>query len=881
MDPDNQPIPAWPEDRAPDLAGLIDLPAIQALMDDFQAFEDIGMAIVDLEGRVLAATGWQDICTKFHRVHSETRRHCIESDTALTAGIVPGEFKLYHCQNHLWDMATPIVVGGRHVGNFFLGQFFFDDEEVDLDTFRAQARQYGFDEEEYLAALGRVPRWSRDKVGRAMAFYARFSGLISELGWRNLQLRQALDEQRRDREHLQLHARLLDAVRESVVASDLEGRILYWGRGAEQLYGYSADETLGQPYRKFAGAIAPPDETAFRRDLLAAGSWQGEHLQRKRNGEVFWTSTFISVVLDDQGRPTGYIGIDQDITDRKRTEQTLRESEKRFQQVAETAEEWIWEMDAEGRYTYSNPVVEHILGYTPGELVGKMHFIDLFAPEVREEIRQAAAERAALKQGFRRKVNPVLHKDGHVVILETTGVPIVDDQGRLVGYRGADNNISEQKVAEERLRASEERFRLLVKNSSDIIGVVDANGVLQYVNDAEKTVSGFTPGEVQGKTIQDLIHPDDLERVLAEFQLAMEFPHQVRRIQCRQRHKTEGWVEVEVTGQSFLNDPAVNGVVINVRDFTDRKRAEDKLRASIEQYQDIAANIPGVIYQLQIARTGGLEIPYMSAGCEALFEWPLADVDYTGLLFGHMHVGDRALFQHSVAAAARAQERWSLEFRILRPNGRPKWLRGSANPRTLPDGTSIWSGVLLDIDDLKQAEEARRESEAFQHRLMNAIPIPVYYRDRKGCYRVFNKAFELFYEKRTEELAGQTVFDVFSRDLADLYHAKDLELLEHPGTQTYESQLENSQGTLRQVVFHKASIADSRGQVVGIIGTIHDITERKESEKKMADQLDELRRWQAVTLGREDRIAELKREVNAHAARLGQPPPYASVEESP
>ena len=86
---------------------------------------------------------------------------------------------------------------------------------------------------------------------------------------------------------IRLHAQLLDNVRESIVASDLQGRILYWSKGAEQLYGYKAAEVLGKPYRDFAGAIEPPDEEAFRREIIARKHWHGEHVQRRREGTLF------------------------------------------------------------------------------------------------------------------------------------------------------------------------------------------------------------------------------------------------------------------------------------------------------------------------------------------------------------------------------------------------------------------------------------------------------------------------------------------------------------------------------------------------------------------------------------------------------------------
>jgi|GEM_PF-3621376 len=147
-----------------ELGDILDSPSVQSLMNSFYELVNIPMAIVDLNGKILVGAGWQDICTKFHRVHSETHKHCIESDTQLSVGISAGEYKLYKCKNNMWDIATPIMIGGEHVGNLFAGQFFFDDEPVDHESFLLQAREFGFNENEYIAALDRVPRLSRKSL---------------------------------------------------------------------------------------------------------------------------------------------------------------------------------------------------------------------------------------------------------------------------------------------------------------------------------------------------------------------------------------------------------------------------------------------------------------------------------------------------------------------------------------------------------------------------------------------------------------------------------------------------------------------------------------------------------------------------------------------
>ena len=132
------------------LANLIDADALQSMMDDLYAVTKIGFAVIDLKGNVLAATGWQDICTKFHRANPQTLWNCLESDLMLTQGVAPGEFRTYKCKNNMWDIVTPIVIGKNHVGNLFSGQFFFDDETIDRTQFAQQAERFGFDKDAYL-----------------------------------------------------------------------------------------------------------------------------------------------------------------------------------------------------------------------------------------------------------------------------------------------------------------------------------------------------------------------------------------------------------------------------------------------------------------------------------------------------------------------------------------------------------------------------------------------------------------------------------------------------------------------------------------------------------------------------------------------------------
>jgi PAS domain S-box-containing protein len=135
------------------------------------------------------------------------------------------------------------------------------------------------------------------------------------------------------------------------------------------------------------------------------------------------------------------------------------------------------------------------------------------------------------------------------------------------------------------------------------------------------------------------------------------------------------------------------------------------------------------------------------------------------------------------------------------------------------------------LEDLvRERTSELRDSEAYLNTLLDAIPIPVFYKDGNARYLGCNRAYETFFGTTKEQLIGKTIFDISPRDLAEIGHAKDRELFENGGAQHYESQVENAQGVPRDVIFNKAVFSDSQGAVSGLVGTILDITERKRME---------------------------------------------------
>jgi PAS domain S-box-containing protein len=324
-----------------DLSDMIDTRAIQSLMDDFHKLVPIPMSIVDLNGKVLVGVGWQAICTRFHRTHPETRRHCLERDTQLSAGLLQGESKLYRCKNSMWEIATPIMVGGQHVGNVFSGQFFFDDEPLDYEFFRSQAQRYGFDEEKYILALEAVPRLSRESVDTSMAFFMKFADLLSKLSYSNIKLARSLTQQDTLMHSLQQSEEDLNfaqaVARTGSWRLDVRLNRLAWSDEAHRIFGISKGTPL--TYEAFLDTVHPDDRDYVDREWAAALGGDPYDIEHRIvvGDKVKWVRERAELEFDASGSLLGGFGTVQDITERKRVEAALLESEARSRLLSSTA----------------------------------------------------------------------------------------------------------------------------------------------------------------------------------------------------------------------------------------------------------------------------------------------------------------------------------------------------------------------------------------------------------------------------------------------------------------------------------------------------------------------------------------------------------------
>lgn len=263
---------------------------------------------------------------------------------------------------------------------------------------------------------------------------------------------------------------------------------------------------------------------------------------------------------------------------------SLHETEKRFRDLAESTSDWIWEVNMEGKYTYSNPMVKRITGYTPEEILQK-HFYDLFPQKEKETQRRLVFQVMREGKPLTSFVNRVVHKEGRELILETSGVPILGSSGELKGYRGIDRDITRRKKTEEALRESEERFRNIYEASPIGIELYDASGDLIDLNEASLKIFGISdPARLQKVNLfEDPNLPTGLAKNLREgksvrYEIPFDF-HKIKELNFFESSKS-GVIHIDVLITPMHEGGHVSEYLVQVQDITDRKRAEEALKIS-------------------------------------------------------------------------------------------------------------------------------------------------------------------------------------------------------------------------------------------------------------------------------------------------------------
>lgn len=270
------------------------------------------------------------------------------------------------------------------------------------------------------------------------------------------------------------------------------------------------------------------------------------------------------------------LSICRDMTERKEAERQLAESEQRYKSLFEHNTDAVFSCDLEGWYTSANPACEQIAGLSLEEFLG-MHFTEVVLAEDHERV-YGYFEKAIQGEAQSYELS-IFHRDGHKVVLNVKNFPIYVD-AKITGIYGIARDITESKRVEAALRESEAKYRLIAENTSDMIGVLDTNGIAHYSSPSHVTVLGYTLDYYQGRPVFDLVHPEDVPRVVAIFS-EMIRTKRPREVECRYIKAGGDWVMLEVRGMPVLDEAGnVTTIVVVARDITGRRQTEEILRKS-------------------------------------------------------------------------------------------------------------------------------------------------------------------------------------------------------------------------------------------------------------------------------------------------------------
>ncbi|MEW4570319.1 PAS domain S-box protein [Tautonia sp. JC769] len=515
-----------------------------------------------------------------------------------------------------------------------------------------------------------------------------------------------------------MYRRIVEAANEGIWTLDADQRTTFVNARMAQMLGYTAEEMLGRSAWDFTFEEDRPEGLRRwgRRQSGEAG--RGEFRLRRKDGTELWAQTSTSPSFDAEGRFVGALGMFADITGRKEAEEAARRQARLTGVIAENATTAIFLMDAEGRTTFMNPAAEAMTGYTLREAEGRgLHeLVHHHRPDGSPfPMDQCPIGRHALaRRELRGHEDVFIHRDGTAFPVRCAARPIVEG-GSLAGIVLEVQDITEQRRAEEALRAGEERFRGLMEQAPFSIQVLSPDGRTLRVNRAWEELWGLTLDTLAD---YNMLGDPQLESKGILPYLRQAFagePAAVPAIEYdpnetlprRTRHEDpRRWVSAVAYP---LRDAAgrVREVVLVHEDITERRRAEEALRGSEFRFRLLADAMPQIVW---VTRPDGYHEYYNRRWYEYIGCTPEE-------CLGHgwnapLHPDDRQRSIDRWELALRTGEPYEIEYRFRSKEGEYRWFLARAMPvRDDAGRIERWFGTCTDIEDMKRSEEAIREGD--------------------------------------------------------------------------------------------------------------------------------------------------------------------------
>ncbi len=546
----------------------------------------------------------------------------------------------------------------------------------------------------------------------------------------------------------------------------------------------------------------------------------------KADGEIIWMDDLTTILRNEMGNIIHFQGVLIDITEKIEAEQKIRESEERLDQIFTQNQAVVWETDANGLYSFVSQVAQKVYGYAPEELVGKLHYYDLYPEEFREQYRGLTSllfETPKTVNDFR---NPIRRKDGELIWVSTNGSPIFDDNNRFLGYRGSDNDITAEYLAKKELEGS---YEMLEKLTAQVPGVVyqyrlwpDGRSAFPYSSPGMWEIYEFLPEELteDASPVFTRLHPDDVDLITKTINESAEkqsIYHQEFRVILPEQGLR--WRLSDARPEKMPDGSTLWYGIVS--DITERKKTEEIIERSEAQLREVFENTPAGLISFDdkgiITECNAQFVSIIGSSREKLIGLDmtkLPDEHIKKAILGALN-GQKTHYEglyHSFTAQKSTEV--SVEFAPI------------ANAKGEITGGV---GIIEDISERVTSEKALRKSEERFRMVYENSPIGILNFDHDGILLDCNQQFI--------DIIGSTKEKVFGLDLKKLKNQEVVQCVHKvlaKKTAMYEGEYVPITGMrTAELRMQFAPLLDAEDQLVGGVGIIEDITERKLAEEKL------------------------------------------------
>ncbi|OQY05036.1 MAG: hypothetical protein B6I20_01945 [Bacteroidetes bacterium 4572_117] len=837
------------------LTEIFNIEELKQLCESFTQLTGVATAILDLKGNIHVATGWQPICTQFHRINDETKKHCHESDTILAGQLKQGQkYNIYKCKNGLTDVAMPIIVGDKHIANFFTGQFL--TEKPDIEFFRKQAKTYSFPEQEYLIALDKVQVYSEVKVKKNIAFLVKLAETIGNIGLKSFTNKEDAKQlelekiklKKSNKEFIKLNEkykiqnkdlseakdRLKKAQKAAQLGNwelDLVKNKLTWSDEIYRMFELKPQE-FEATYEAFLNIIHPADREkvneAYTNSLKTKLPYKIEHRLLLKSGKIKHVVEKCDTEYDSTGKPLRSVGMVLDITSQIEKELALKESEANIRSFMENAKGFgvysveIAKNEPYGTRTiFASPSIKEILGIDNPE-DNASWFANILPCDVE---RVTNAYNISRKTGFIfSEMFQINHqKKKELRWIHAISSPVIASDGTFKQFNGLIVDITERKNAEQALKESEEKYRGVIENMIDGFYKTDVSGNAMFISPSVTKILGYSEDEVLGKPIASFYaHP--VERGL--FLEKIKEKGKVENYQAEFIRKGKSNIIIETNAQIIYKNGKYDGVEGVFRDVTERIQEENKLIELEKRFHTVLTKIQPIVFMFD--KDGKIQL---SEG-KMLASLGLKPGQLVGKNAFELYKESKEIIEafNSVLNGNEYNGFIEIDKIIFDSFYSPKYdLKGNVNGVI---------GIATDITKQKHAEQALKESEKrYKAIFKHSYSIMILIEPDSGQIVDANKAASDFYGYSIDEITQMNINQINTLSTEEVLQEMRQAKNEKRNKFFFKHKLANKQ--IRDVEVYSGKIQFTEKEYLYSI--IYDITDRKKAEQDLLIERDNLK----------------------------------------